>query len=150
MNYWIKCVKKYAVFSGRARRREYLLFGLINWVITFALEYCVTLFGQIASYLLYAFSIAMFLPCLAVSVRRLHDIGKSGGSLLTPVIFGVIGVVLLIIGGKVHGNVSELNMLGGCFLFISAIVYFFLCLAMMVRDSEKNANAYGPNPKSES
>lgn len=71
MNWYLEVLKKYAVFSGRARRKEYWMFLLINLIITVVLSF-------ISDYLYYLYTLAVFIPGLAVSVRRLHDIGKSG------------------------------------------------------------------------
>ena len=151
MKYWIKCWKKCAVFSGRARRGEYWSFGLITCAIALGLEFSVSIVGVIAVYMGGVFSIVAILPGLAVSVRRLHDIGKSGSKLLSPIILGMIGLILGVLGTKVSDKAfsSILSAFGIAFLIGGAIVYFFVCLAMMVRDSEKRANAYGPSPKYE-
>ena len=78
------CFNKYATFSGRANRSEYWYFYLFTFLL------CIIPFvGYIAA-------LATFIPSLAASVRRLHDIGKSGWNLL----FGLIpfvGAILLIV-----------------------------------------------------
>ena len=77
MNYYLDVLKKYAVFSGRARRREYRMFILINAIIVAAIsaiDYIAGTKGAIGT--LYGF--ALIIPTLAVTVRRLHDIGKNG------------------------------------------------------------------------
>ncbi len=76
---WYKKVvfENYANFSGRARRSEYWYFTLANFIIaivTVMLDKALGLkFGTNSIY-----SLAVFIPGLAVAVRRLHDIGKSG------------------------------------------------------------------------
>ncbi|PIP87363.1 hypothetical protein COW81_00600 [Candidatus Campbellbacteria bacterium CG22_combo_CG10-13_8_21_14_all_36_13] len=80
MNYFIGALKKYAVFEGRARRSEYwyfVLFGVIFYVVIGVISSLID--TNILSLL---FSIAIFIPSLAVSVRRLHDIGRSGWMIL--------------------------------------------------------------------
>jgi len=75
MDWYIAVLKKYAVFSGRAGRKEYWMFVLFNFIFALA----AFLLGLITFGLLYiAYIVAVFVPTLAVSVRRLHDIGKSG------------------------------------------------------------------------
>jgi len=78
MNWYIKVLKNYAEFSGRARRKEYWMFVLFNCIFALVLS----LIGLLTFGMLYILSIlygvAVFVPALAVAVRRLHDIGKSG------------------------------------------------------------------------
>ena len=98
-------------------------------------------------YVVEGFTFVVCIPGLAVSVRRLHDISKSGWTLLTPFIQGAIGIGFLIISMKAPGNTQVLLWFGIVFLIASSIMYFFVSLAMMCRDSEKGTNAYGTNPK---
>lgn len=121
-------LKKYVTFSGRARRREYWSFVLINILIQIAIigigvglgvggggtkENALAIVG-IFNLLANIFSLATFLPTLAVLARRLHDIGHSGWMFF-------IGFIPL---------VGPLIM-----------------LLFLVRDSQPGANQYGPNPK---
>ena len=84
MNWWITCMKKYVDFSGRARRTEYWMFALFNIIfaiVAFVLDNVLGLASEdTGGYgLLYVlFSLAIILPTWAVTVRRLHDVGKSG------------------------------------------------------------------------
>jgi uncharacterized membrane protein YhaH (DUF805 family) len=120
-NCFIAAVKKYAVFKGRARRREYWMFILFYMIIT-------TILGAVDAALIdtdnkeavYNFPfltfIAMFgliLPGISVFVRRLHDTGRSGWWWLIVFVPGIGGIVLLV---------------------------------FLVLDSE-GENKYGPNPK---
>jgi uncharacterized membrane protein YhaH (DUF805 family) len=87
---------KYADFSGRARRSEYWF-----WYLAFLLAYLVALIGSAISRPLGLLLVAVvliggLLPNLAVSVRRLHDTGKSGWMLLIGFI-PVVGAILLIV-----------------------------------------------------
>jgi uncharacterized membrane protein YhaH (DUF805 family) len=98
MNYFLEALGKYAVFTGRARRSEYWYFVLFTCLIAFALAALgfAVAGGQptLARYLVDFYSVLIFLPSLAVSVRRLHDIGMNGWwALLNLVPFG--GLVLL-------------------------------------------------------
>ena len=82
MEWYLKVLKQYGDFSGRARRKEYWMFALFNLIIGFFLglfegfsglfpNTSESVFGQI-------YSLAVFIPSLAVAVRRMHDVGKSG------------------------------------------------------------------------
>jgi len=83
MNYYLKVLQNYANFSGRARRAEYWYFFLINTIISVVLSVMTVQGGYSMLYLLYSFGV--FLPSLAVGVRRMHDVNKSGWFLLIPI-----------------------------------------------------------------
>ncbi|PSW18266.1 DUF805 domain-containing protein [Photobacterium sanctipauli] len=120
MNWYLLVLKKYAVFSGRARRQEYWYFILINMVIGFILQVINQQFINPADagggVLGMIYSLAVLVPTLAVGVRRLHDTGRAGWWLLLGLI-PVIGILVLI--------------------------FFF------IQDSEAGNNEYGANPKQE-
>ena len=84
MNYFIECLtSKYFCFSGRARRQEYWMFWLFCTLGSILLQFvCGFLVGitglGIFGVLPLFYALAVLIPHLAVSVRRLHDIGKSG------------------------------------------------------------------------
>nr|MBM3931759.1 DUF805 domain-containing protein [Sphingomonadales bacterium] len=90
MNYYIKVLQNYATFSGRARRKEYWMFFLFNVIVAFAFGFVCGLIGipEIAN--LYTF--AVLLPSIAVGVRRMHDVGKSGWFLLIPIYNFILAV----------------------------------------------------------
>ncbi len=95
MDWYIEGLKKYAVFSGRARRREYWTFALLNVAIIFALDvFEWALGGPGALGALY--TLAVLSPSLAVTVRRLHDTNRSGWWLLILVI-PILGALVLIV-----------------------------------------------------
>lgn len=83
MNWFIKALKQYADFSGRARRKEYWMF-----ILFFFIFYLITVFvsGMIGSFLPAGiFILAMIIPSLAVSVRRMHDSNRAGWFILVPI-----------------------------------------------------------------
>ena len=86
MNWYLTVLKKYAVFSGRARRKEYWYFVLFNFLIAFGLGVIDGLLGLVSDLgiglLGGIYSIAVLIPTIAVAVRRLHDTGRSGWWLL--------------------------------------------------------------------
>ena len=88
MNYYTEPLKKYAVFSGRASRAEYWYFSLFNFVIAFVLGLIEGGLGVALesddSVLANIYSLAVLIPSLAVGVRRMHDIDKSGWYILIP------------------------------------------------------------------
>mgnify|MGYP001397668063 FL=1 len=77
VEWYVKVLKQYFVFQGRARRKEYWMFVLISFIISIVLAIIENILG-IASLLTTLYSLAVFLPSLGVSVRRLHDTGRSG------------------------------------------------------------------------
>jgi uncharacterized membrane protein YhaH (DUF805 family) len=84
MNWYLEVFKKYAVFSGRARRKEYWMFVLFNQIILFVLGFVTVLLG--APSLVYLYTFAVLIPSIAVGVRRMHDINHSGWWLLFPIV----------------------------------------------------------------
>jgi uncharacterized membrane protein YhaH (DUF805 family) len=105
MNWYIGVLKNYAGFSGRARRKEYWMFILFNMIFALVLAAIDSVLGTYpVIYSLYC--LAVFIPALAVLVRRLHDIGKSGAwffILFIPIIGGIWLLVLLCTEGN-HGT----------------------------------------------
>jgi len=119
MNWYIMVLKKYAVFEGRSRRKEYWYFALFSTLITIVLTLIdgalgfldvETGFGILSG----VYSLAVLIPSIAVTARRLHDTGHSGWWLLIALI-PLVGVLVLIV--------------------------------FMVIDSKPEKNEYGQNPK---
>lgn len=130
MKWYLKVLKQYADFNGRARRTEYwmyVLFNMIFVIIAVVLDKILGLrfkpeipYGFI--YLIYA--LATFVPGLAVLVRRLHDIDKSGWWFFIGAIPIIGGIWLLILcategtpGRNEYGvnpkeNFNEINEIG--------------------------------------
>lgn len=95
MNWYLEVLKKYAVFSGRARRKEYWMFLLFNLIIALVLGFVEGLVGG-PGVIGMLYSLAVLIPSIAVSVRRLHDTDRSGWWLLIGLI-PLIGAVVLLI-----------------------------------------------------
>jgi uncharacterized membrane protein YhaH (DUF805 family) len=94
VNEYISVLKNYANFSGRATRKEYWMFFLINFLISIAVSIVASL-GHI-SFLSSLYTLAVTVPSLAVGTRRLHDIGRSGWWFLIGLI-PLIGTIILIV-----------------------------------------------------
>ena len=106
MNWYLEVWKKYAVFSGRARRKEYWMFVLINIIVALLLAGAAAVAKPLAIlYLLY--SLAVTIPGLAVSVRRLHDTGHSGWWLLIcflPLVGAIALLVFMVLDSEAGDN----------------------------------------------
>jgi uncharacterized membrane protein YhaH (DUF805 family) len=83
MKWYLKVLKNYAVFEGRARRSEYWFFALISTIISIALVVIGYRTGLDILDSLY--SLAVLIPSLAVGVRRIHDVNKSGWFVIVPI-----------------------------------------------------------------
>ena len=96
MNWYLEAFKKYAVFSGRARRKEYWMFFLFNLVIAFVLGLISGVVGITSesdqSVLGNIYLLAVLIPSIAVGVRRMHDTDHSGWWLLVPIVNLVFAV----------------------------------------------------------
>lgn len=118
MNWYLKVLKQYVDFNGRARRKEYWMFMLVNIIVSIVIGIVDGIaglktgsgFGILGA----LYSLAVLLPSLGVSVRRLHDIDKSGWWVL-------IGFV--------------------------PIIGFIVLLVFAVMEGTNGDNAYGPDPK---
>ena len=108
-----ECVTtKFATFSGRARRREFWLFALFTWIVSCVLQIIsVAAQGSVVISVLVAivsllFSLFLFIPGLAIYVRRLHDTGRSGWWLLIALL-PLIGAIVLLVFFCTAGTVGE-------------------------------------------
>ena len=118
MKYYLQAFKNYANFNGRARRKEYWMYILFFYLITFLMIFLDNLLGITIEDglgpLTIVYILISIIPTLAVGIRRLHDIGKSGWWLL----------------------ISWVPLIGGIWMFI-----------LLVTDSQLEENIYGKNPK---
>ncbi|MEO0768047.1 MAG: DUF805 domain-containing protein [Cyanobacteria bacterium J06649_4] len=120
MDWYIKCINKYADFDGRASRSEYWYYTLFNYIFLIAAMIVGGILSNVSGIfaalgLLYA--LGTLIPSVAVTTRRLHDTGRSGWLQLITIIpfVGLIGAIVLII--------------------------------FLAQDSSFDRNQYGPNPK---
>lgn len=95
MEWYLKALRQYADFEGRARRKEYWMFTLFNLIFAILAVVIDGLIGTGAIiYLFYV--LATLIPNLSVSVRRLHDVGKSGWMYLVALI-PLVGFIWLLV-----------------------------------------------------
>ncbi|MFM4962194.1 DUF805 domain-containing protein [Aeromonas bivalvium] len=106
MEWYLAVLKKYAVFAGRARRKEYWMFVLCNLGIALLLGLLGQLIGlkeQIAN----LYSLLVLLPSLAVGARRLHDTDRSGWWLLInliPIVGTLVFLYFMVCEGQAGPN----------------------------------------------
>lgn len=86
MHWYFAVLKRYSTFAGRAPRTEYWMFALVNFIVCVALGIVGTILlgssakvALIVNLVLLAYCLLVLLPSIAVTVRRLHDTGRSGG-----------------------------------------------------------------------
>lgn len=111
MNWYLTVLKKYATFSGRARRKEYWMFSLFHFIFAFVLGILDGVLGFISyetglGILSSLYILATFLPSLAVLVRRLHDTDRSGWWVLIGII-PLIGPIVLLVFACLDSKVGE-------------------------------------------
>ncbi len=94
IDWFVKCLKNYVTFDGRARRKEFWFFMLVCFILGIIVQMIDAILGtdKMLNGLL---NLALFLPSLAVGARRLHDTNRSGWWQL--LILTVIGIIPLII-----------------------------------------------------
>jgi uncharacterized membrane protein YhaH (DUF805 family) len=119
MYWYLKVLKQYADFSGRARRKEYWMFLLFNLIFALVALIFDNVLGissedSINGPIYSIYTIAMLIPGLAVGIRRLHDVGKSGYTFLI-ILIPIIGAIWL--------------------------------LALYCNDSQQGTNKWGQDPK---
>lgn len=89
MSYVMQAFNKYAVFEGRSSRSEYWYFVLFNFLVGLVLGVVDSVSGLVVGegtgILGTIYSLATLVPSIAVGVRRMHDVGKSGWFLLIPI-----------------------------------------------------------------
>lgn len=94
MEWYLKCLHQYADFNGRARRKEYWLFCLFNFIFAFIAGLLDVLIGITIVTPLY--TLFVLVPGISVTVRRLHDVGKSGWFYFISII-PIIGAIWLFV-----------------------------------------------------
>jgi uncharacterized membrane protein YhaH (DUF805 family) len=112
MNWYLSALKKYAVLAGRARRKEFWFFTLFNVLIALALAIVDMLTGTFdedvgLGLLSGLYALAMLVPSITVTVRRLHDTDRSGWWYLLvflPVIGGLVILVFMLLDGTPGSN----------------------------------------------
>ena len=95
MEWYLSVFRRYAEFTGRSRRKEYWMFALVNAIVWLVL-YVVGKQSLVLLIILAIYAVAVLVPSLAVTVRRLHDTGRSGWWWLISFVPFVGAIVLLV------------------------------------------------------
>lgn len=104
MKWYISVLKNYAVFEGRAHRKEYWMFVLFNLIIVIvitAVEGAMRHLppgqtGPVSA----LYQLAVFIPSIAVAIRRMHDTDRTGWWILIP----IVGLIILCFDGTKGPN----------------------------------------------
>ncbi|HEX6377225.1 MAG TPA: DUF805 domain-containing protein [Allosphingosinicella sp.] len=168
MNWMFLPLKRYAEFSGRSRRMEYWMFQLFMFLVYIALMLLMMILGggalmsggdpgaiaaaggaaMIVLALYGLFALAMFIPSLAVTVRRLHDTNRSGWWILAP----LAGYVVMAVGGAMAAGSPDNPGLGGILAMVGLVAVIGLGITLLVfmfLEGTRGPNKYGPDPKGE-
>ncbi len=147
---------QYVGIHGRARRAEFLWFVLFYMVTLGAVSQCLPSLYDLASLLL-------IIPAITLSVRRMHDTGRSGWCIAVPLLLQIAGAGICFAGGistiinvlrsadqlapPVGAIFSPLLIAGliVCGVAVLAELYYFIIA--MFWDSQRGPNKYGPSPK---
>ena len=160
MKWYLKCLRQYADFKGRARRKEYWWFAVINFIISMLLlipvmvkafkigmsgaemdemELFTSMLGSPILWIYIIYSTAVLIPGIAVCVRRLHDIGHSGW---WAVLF--FGISML---NGITNSFDESNKVLYLLFTLIILVVTIIALVWLFTDSQPGENQWGPNPK---
>jgi len=176
--YFIKCFKNYANFRGRARRKEFWGFTLFNVLIMVGVSVVGGATGGVMAavsgnaneaakwgatlggILYWIYALAQIVPNIAVYVRRMHDIGKSGWNCLWFLVLAPIGgtILLGLLGvdfyGVFYGSThhysyyatDEKLLIQLAFIFAVGVGPIYLFIRLCTQGNSKK-NKYGPSPK---
>ncbi len=132
------CFQKFADFTGRARRSEYWWFYLFTQLVS---SFTCGLGGLVC-----------FIPMMAVTVRRLHDTGRSGWWYFLPLIVMLVGMCIfipLVIVGDINKN-DWMSGTGAVIYLVSLLAVLAISIILLVfccQDGDREENKYGPSPK---
>lgn len=146
LDWAMRPLKRYATFSGRAPRAEYWWFYLFYMVFVLVLQLLTSIspiFGLLGIAML-----ALVIPMLAVGVRRLHDIDRTGWWLLAPIVPYGFGVAMMSTafftnpeGAAASGGLGAGMIFFGIGFILALVIFVFTLLP-----GTRGENRYGPDP----
>jgi len=139
MEWYIGVLKKYTVFTGRARRKEFWMFMLFNYIVYFVLYILAYILAHLTwlqdiLYIPYIYYLAVLFPALGVSIRRLHDTNRSGWFLLLYFIPSII--------------ISKAELFSLTYTLTSSVA-LIIFIIFTVQEGTPGDNKYGPDPKAQ-
>jgi uncharacterized membrane protein YhaH (DUF805 family) len=145
IHYYWKAFKNWK-FSGRARRSEFWSFLALAIIFGFCLGVVDYLFGLVDDKTEYGllsslFALGNIIPQWAVTVRRLHDVGRSGWFFFSSFLL----LPLFLLAPFLPFSISAPYLVGGVLFLMFG--WGMLLFYFSVKDSQPGDNAYGPNPK---
>jgi uncharacterized membrane protein YhaH (DUF805 family) len=169
MEWMILPLKRYADFQGRSQRMEYWMFFLFNIIVRLVLsliDSALGLGGHTATYSTHApgsfssgamtsggilsgvYGLAVLVPSLAVGVRRLHDIDRTGWWLLAPFVLVAAGAALFFpfLDSSGATGFGGMGLAGGLLFFLGGIMGLVLFVWTLF-DGTRGPNRFGPDPK---
>ena len=166
MEWMFMPLRRYADFSGRSRRMEFWMWQLFQIIVYFGVIVLAMLFGGGALmmggdptaaaaagggmliimllYLLYV--LAVFIPSIAVAVRRLHDTNRTGWWILAP----IVPYLVVIIAGMLAMSSPDMAGIAGILALVGMVAVFGLGITLLVfyfLEGTRGPNKYGPDPK---
>lgn len=135
---YIEAFKKYFQFSGRASRYEYWSFILIDWLVSILFAICSIKLSHIVT----VYALLSFIPSLAVSFRRLHDVGKSGWYITAPWLLLVVGYIAFAIPEYAGYTSAWYTVIGGI-ICVGCVAVMFLAFCWKCMKGSSEANKYG-------
>ena len=170
MNLMFAPLKRYVDFQGRSRRTEYWLWFLFQVIVSIIFGIAKSTAGagsaDVIKLVNGIFSLAIFLPTLAVGVRRLHDTNRTGWWIVFPVVVMIVGFIayLATAGSAGVANLQKLgelesgstpqqvmdafsNLSSMLWVFVAYVAAALLLLVFDVLDGTPGVNRFGPDPK---
>lgn len=159
------CLKKYADFTGRARRSEYWFFYLFYILVVVVASFVFVILGLlgmpkiIGTFGNLVVTLGFILPQYAVMFRRLHDTGRSGWWIGSYLLFGLVVAAQVVFVALDYVQYGGMGMMCefvtenvGAFVGLLltggiAVVWNIALIVLCVLDSKPEANKYGPSPK---
>jgi uncharacterized membrane protein YhaH (DUF805 family) len=150
MEWYLMVIRKYATFSGRARRQEYWMFILFNFLIGIVLSIFDSVLGLNYDYSEYSsggmlnslYNLFIFIPSLSVTVRRLHDVNKSGW--LIGIMYIGLAVCMVMMFTLLSVSSFGLAVIVPILALLAYGIYLFV---LTVTEGTSGSNKYGEDPK---
>ena len=149
---YLQAWKKYVTFSGRSSRYDFWAFVFVNSIVSIILTF-VSLFAGMYDILGSIYSLAVFIPSLAITVRRLHDVDRKGWWILFPyaaiAILGSIALVFALVehaatGGVVSDGRKIFYIIMGIIALIITVAAFVYLLCILFKRGTQGSNRFGP------